>query len=234
MEKPVIGVVMYPYRDSDSDRIYEASSNIIEMLSKHGARSIGIFPTQTVNYQDDDYDTLPKLTEVEKKDLINSIEMCDGIIKPGAVVLYDFDRYIYEYALKKDVPFLGICGGMQIMAAHQKPEIENIRIESSIKHNVKGNSYAHGISIMPNTKLFRIIGKQNIEVSSKHNYRIPDAGIHDVCAVSPDGVIEAIENKSATYALGLQWHPELMSEDENSNKIFNSFVSAAKTYRRNR
>lgn len=232
MKKPVIGVVAYPYTDSDGDRIYEVNSNIIEMLVKNEARPISIYPTQMVNYQDDDFDTLPKLTNEEKKDLDNSIMMCDGILKPGAVVLYDFDRYIYEYTYQNDIPFLGICGGMQIMSAYNKDSIRNIKIEnSSINHSLAGNNYAHSVVIPKKTMLYSILGEDQIMVNSKHKYKVPDEGVHNICATSPDGVIEAIENDDLTFHLGLQWHPELMQNDENTNKIFTSFVKTCKKRR---
>lgn len=229
MEKIIIGVVAYPSLDIDNDRCFVMFSNVIEMIVKHGAIPLGIFPTQKVNYQDDDFDKLPHLTEEEKEDLETEIKKCDAIIKPGALKLYEYDRYIYEYCLFNNVPFLGICGGMQIMAAHGKTEIRNIKVGNSERHQSK-EKYAHPVRVVKGTLLHDILGKDEIMVNSRHSYMIPDAGIHTVSAISDDGVIEAIENEKADFNMGVQWHPEGV-KDDNSDKIFESLIGAAKSYR---
>ena len=129
MSKPIIGVVEWPYVDKDGDKIYEVLTPVIESISKAGGRPIGIFPTQVANFQDERLRNIPALTNVEKKDIIDSVEMCDAIIKPGALKLFNFDRFIYGYTLEKNIPYLGICAGMQIMAHHGKEFIQNEKIE---------------------------------------------------------------------------------------------------------
>lgn len=230
MRKPIIGIVEYPYEDKDGDMIYEVLSPVIEAVSKHGGIPIGIFPTQIADFQNQRLKDIPSLSNVEKTDLIDSIKMCDAIIKPGAVKLFGFDRFIYGYTLDRNIPFLGICAGMQIMAAHNKEFIQNIKIEDGpINHKVSDEHYAHEITLLPG-KLKNIINKDKIMVSSRHAYRVPNGGIHTISARSEDGVIEAIENPDCDFNIGLQWHPELMGDDENSKLIFESFIDAADTY----
>lgn len=230
MAKPIIGVVEYPYEDKDGDLIYEVITPIIESISKAGGRPIGIFPTQIADFQRERLRNIPDLTKVEKEDIIDSIKICDAIIKPGAVKLFGFDRFIYNYALQKNIPYLGICAGMQIMAAEGKEYIQNEKIENTeILHKLSDTEYAHEVTLLP-SKLKDMLNKEKIMVSSRHAYKIPDCGIHKISALSPDGVIEAIENPSCDFNMGLQWHPELMGDDENSMIIFNHFIDAAENY----
>ena len=125
MSKPIIGIVEYPYEDKDGDLIYEVLSPVIESVSKAGGRAIGIFPTQIADFQNERLRNIPDLTKQEKIDIVDSIEICDAIIKPGAVKIFGFDRFIYHHVLQKNIPFLGICAGMQTMAAHNKEWIQN-------------------------------------------------------------------------------------------------------------
>lgn len=227
MSRPIIGVVEYPYEDKDGDMIYEVLTPVIESISKAGGRPVGIFPTQVSNFQKERLRYIPDLTISEKEDIIDSIEMCDAIIKPGALKLFDFDRFIYGYTLEKNIPYLGICAGMQIMAAHKKDWIQNEKIEDLvINHQLSDEKYVHEVILLPG-KLRDIVGKNKIMVSSRHSYKIPDNGIHSISALSNDGVIEAIENPYCDFNIGLQWHPELMGDDENSKKIFSKFIDAA-------
>lgn len=233
MAKPIIGIVEYPYEDKDGDLIYEVLTPVIESVSKAGGRAVGIFPTQVANFQGERLRNIPDLTNEEKMDIVDSIEMCDAIIKPGALKLFGFDRFIYGYTLEKNMPYLGICAGMQIMAHHGKDWIENKKIETDINHKVSDLKYAHEAILLP-SKLKSMLKKDRIMVSSRHGYMIPDRGVHNISAVAPDGVIEAIENPNCDFNIGLQWHPELMGEDENSKIIFGELIESAKSYSKRR
>lgn len=230
MNKPIIGVLEYPYKDKDCDLIYEVLSPIIESISKSGGIPIGIFPTQIADFQNERLRNIPELSSHEKNDIVNSIKMCDAIIKPGALKIFEFDRFVYEYVLKENIPYLGICAGMQVMASYGKEFICNKKIENtSIQHKVRNEDYAHEIKLLSG-KLKKMLKKNKIMVNSRHLYQIEDSGINKVSALSKDGVIEAIENPLCDFNIGLQWHPELMKEDENSKIIFNHFVDAAENY----
>lgn len=228
--KPIIGIVEWPYLDQDGHSIYEIRNEVIEWIQRSGGRPIGIFPTQIENFVNTRLRDLPEMTSNEKKDLKETLEMCSAIIKPGALKIYPHERYIYDYCLEKNMPYIGICAGMQVMASYGNDKIENIKNDGFINHH-SDDTYVHTISLEKNTKLQSLLGKDVIEVNSRHNYHIKDPGIHKIAASSEDSVIEAIENPKADFHFGLQWHPELLpKEDENSQILFGEFVEAAKTY----
>ena len=212
--KPIIGIVEWPYIDKDGDYIYEVFKGIIDKVIKCGGIPVGLFPTQSVDYYNSKICDIPNLSIDQLKDMKKSLQLCDAIIKPGALRIYGYERYIYKYALDNNIPYLGICAGMQLMS-----NAKNIKNETNHFQN-------HYIKILENTLLSEIIGEKEILVNSRHNYHIENSGENSVCALSNDGIIEAIYNKNKKFHLGVQWHPELL-ECENSYKIFRKLVKNA-------
>lgn len=80
----------------------------------------------------------------------------------------------------------------------------------------------HNISIIHNTKLYDILKKDDISVTSLHSYRIYESGKDFIIsATASDGTIEAIESKdNSHWMIGLQYHPEI----EDDNNIWNEFI----------
>ena len=224
--KPIIGVVEWPYVDKDEDVIFEVPTPICNKIIEHGGIPVGLFPTISADFQSRE---IPELEQSEIYDLHRIISQCDAIIKPGAIRIYNYERLIYDYAVCQDMPFLGICAGMQLMAHYGKSKIShNIRNTSNINHHQK-ETYAHEIFIEQGSLLSKVLDKPVVLVNSKHNYHIQDSGILKTSAHSFDGYIEAIENPKCTFQLGVQWHPELI-QDENSDKLFDTFIESAKRY----
>lgn len=229
MSKPLIGIVEWPYKDKDDDIIYEVFPQIVEWITKCGGRPIGIFPTQKEDYTEKRVSEIRQMTECEQVDLKESINICDAIIKPGAIKIYNHERFIYRHTLEKNMPYLGICAGMQIMANNEKENIWNDKNEDG---SHKGT--VHDINILETTKLFNIIKENKILVNSRHNFHVPEDTVlksqNIISAYAEDGIIEAIENPNCDFHMGLQWHPELMENSEYSEVIFEAFIESAKKY----
>lgn len=226
--KPLIGIVEWPYLDKDNDRMYEIMIPIVEWVVRSGGRPIGIFPTQIDNFIDKRIPELNEMTSSELKELKETVMMCDGIIKPGATKIYPHESKIYELAFNEDMPYLGICQGMQVMRNH---DVEYIPNERNNESHPRSDYYAHKVKIVESSKLHSIIGKDEIEVNSKHNFHIPDRGVKKAVAYAEDGVIEALEAPYKLFNIGVQWHPELLN-DENSENLFGEFIESAKTYKK--
>lgn len=149
------------------------------------------------------------------KQLIN---LCDGIILSGGDNFSGEDFLLVKYLYENDIPTLGICLGMQSMAKcfSNKEEIDVSNHLSNIK-------YVHYINIDKNSLLYRILEKEIILVNSRHKSQIIDTKLM-VSARSNDGIIEAVEDSSKKFFLGVEWHPESL-EDENTEKLFNYFIN---------
>jgi putative glutamine amidotransferase len=76
--------------------------------------------------------------------------------------------------------------------------------------------------VVPGSRLYRILGPE-VDVNSYHHQAVADPGPLKVTAYSPDGVVEALEDPARRFVLGVQWHPEEMSD----GRIFEAFVRMA-------
>lgn len=151
------------------------------------------------------------------KEIIN---ICDGIILSGGDKFLEQDFLLIDYLYTKNIPTLGICLGMQLMTRYltQKEEI-------NINNHLSNNNYVHYINIYKNSLLYKIIGNERILVNSRHKsgFIIDD---FYVSAKSDDDVVEAIEDESKKFFVGIEWHPESIN-DNNSKNIFDYFVRFA-------
>ncbi|MGV7976665.1 MAG: gamma-glutamyl-gamma-aminobutyrate hydrolase family protein [Anaerolineaceae bacterium] len=71
------------------------------------------------------------------------------------------------------------------------------------------------------------MGAEPARVNSLHHQAVRKLGEGlMVCARAEDGVIEGIELPERRFALGMQWHPECLPEDERMRGLFRAFVQA--------
>ena len=153
------------------------------------------------------------------KNIINIVNLCDGIILPGGDTSSKNEYKLIKYLYAKDIPTLGICLGMQNMA-----KVFNNYQEIKVPNHYFLDLYVHKIIINNDSKLYKIIKKSSILVNSRHHDAIPETKLK-VSALSSDGVIEAIEDSSKKFFVGLEWHPE-STNDNNSFRIFKSFIDS--------
>ena len=118
---------------------------------------------------------------------------------------------IADEAIRRRMPLFGICRGCQFL---------NIRFGGTLwqdlpsekagaKVHLLPNDGEHAISVKDGTVLAKLAGPSS-SVNSRHHQAVKDlAKGFKVSAVSPDGVIEAIEGTDYP-ALGVQFHPELL------------------------
>ena len=134
-------------------------------------------------------------------------------------------------ALARDMPVLGICGGQQLLAvALGGTLIQHIpdAIPEALAHEQRTSHHepAHRVAIRPGTLLEKIVGAASMAVNSSHHQAVRDPGPHAVVdAVAPDGVIEGVEDPRYRFCLGVQWHPEFLT-DPGDARILAAFIGA--------
>ena len=235
--KPIIGIVARTAIDDDGDKFICIWEETRRAVVKKGGIPFLIVPNQDVEYDSIRPIEVPKMTEEEISDLKSMVDMCDAILIPVGYKWYEFDEVIYNYALDKNMPILGICAGMQMMCRidnnkNAVTEDTTVLNNTEINHHQRDTKYVHKVNIKENTKLFNIIGKKIIDVNSKHNYHVENISNLNVSAISEDGLIEAVEYGDKNFVIGVQWHPETMLDyDEYANKIFDEFINKAKEYK---
>ncbi len=144
-------------------------------------------------------------------------------------------------ALDKQMPILGICRGVQVLAAASGGKVVQDIYSSAlydkplIKHSQDlGRQFAsHTVRIEKGSILHSLFGTETVEVNSFHHQAVSDPGLGmKITAKSPDGVAEAIESTEFKSVLGVQWHPEsfYLCGDNPMSCIFEWLVGEAREY----
>lgn len=150
-----------------------------------------------------------------------------------------------RWALEEGKPFLGVCRGMQVMNVVQGGTLYQDCTEEysgSIKHDYFPNAgferdyLAHAITVEPDSHLRAAFGEERAMVNSMHHQGVKALGTGLVAtAYSPDGLIEALETAGGGFAVGVQWHPEmLIDRDPGTHRLFSDFIDAALQWRQRR
>lgn len=92
------------------------------------------------------------------------------------------------------------------------------------KHFSLDNMEMHKVNINNDSKLFSLINKNNFVVNSIHKCKIDNPGEYSVKGYSDDNIIELIEFDNAEFNIGVQWHPEFITNKSEQNLIFKKFV----------
>ena len=173
---------------------------------------------------------------------------CDGLLLPGGG---DMDPKFYGQAripacgepnllrdaaeplllrafLAADKPVLGICRGIQVMNAVLGGDLyQDIKPFEHLPHNGHW-AKVHTVTVRRGTLLSRILGQDTVLVNSQHHQAVDRvAPGFTLAALSEDGIVEAIEKPDAGFCLGVQWHPEWLSDaDPAMQGLFDAFVNA--------
>lgn len=130
--------------------------------------------------------------------------------------------------LAADKPVLGICRGIQVLNAVLGGDLyQDIKPFEHLPHNDHW-AKVHTVTVRRGTLLSRILGQDTVLVNSQHHQAVDRvAPGFTLAALSEDGIVEAIEKPDARFCLGVQWHPEWLSDaDPAMQSLFDAFVNA--------
>ena len=192
--------------------------------------------------------TLPYTTDRERiQEYVNS---CDGFLYSGGVdvdparygeskqsdsVEIDGERDDFEFAMFPAVydsgkPILGICRGIQVLNAFLGGELyQDIKPFEHVPHNDHW-AKVHTVTVRRGTLLSRLLGQDTVLVNSQHHQAADRIAPElEIAALSEDGIVEALEKPDAHFCLGVQWHPEWLSDaDPAQQGLFDAFVEACR------
>ncbi len=148
------------------------------------------------------------------------------------------DRFhiaLMQYILSLKLPVLAICRGMQILNITLGGTIFqdiSLRWPASLNHmqlSQDRSDPCHKITVLEDSILSNILCKNEV-VNSFHHQCIRMVGKNlRVSAIASDGIIEAIESDFLPFAIGVQWHPECMTESSASmRELFRTFIKKSK------
>ena len=148
----------------------------------------------------------------------------------------EMELELTQGALNRDLPIFAICRGIQVLSVAAGgtvyQDIASEMPQPTLRHSQKGAGWyaSHTIDILPDSHLHKIIGGTMTRVNSFHHQAVREAGEgFTVTAKSKDGVIEAIENPKHRFALGVQYHPEMMWERHaEALNLFTAFLKACR------
>lgn len=147
------------------------------------------------------------------------------------------DFMLIDCAIRKKIPILAICRGMQILNVYLNGnlivDIQQDTDSPIIHSSTESLTSEHLIFIDPTSKLFQIIEDNGIVVNSYHHQAVKIIGQGlKASAVSSDKIIEAVESDNILFQqfiLGIQFHPELMDFDNiYTQKIARYFINECK------
>ena len=194
--KPIIGIINRSETLPSNNKICYIYEDLANKIKEAGGIPIGI----------------------EKENIKDILNITNGLVIQGGDKYEEDELKIIRYAYKSNIPTLGICLGMQLMALATGSELKKV------KNHMNRKKY-HEIRIIKNTKLYQILNKEKIIVNTRHNYAVKNTSL-TVSGIS-NNIIEAIEDNKKTFFIGLQWHPESMNNDD-TKKIFKKFIESVK------
>lgn len=188
---------------------------------------------------------------INEENVGNKLKKYNGIVVPGGFGNRGIEGMIatIKYARENNIPFLGICLGMQMAVvefARNVLKLDNVNSEEFEKNarnkvihimdeqkdiTKKGGTMRLGsypCVLKENTKVKELYGKENIlerhrhrfEYNNKYKEELEKAGL--ICSgVSPNGkLVEIVEYKNHPFFVGVQFHPELKSRPNRPAPVF--------------
>lgn len=153
---------------------------------------------------------------------------CCGSLDP------ERDRYEMELlkkALEMDLPVLGVCRGIQIMnvffggTLHQDVVTDGLYLHSILTN--RRNVPVHSVVVEEDTLLGSILGSGKHWVNSLHHQAVKDLAPALVAsAKTEEGIAEGVELPGKKFVAAVQWHPEMMYDDDTQQGIFRAFLKA--------
>ncbi len=129
----------------------------------------------------------------------------DPRVTPVEASRQAYETALCRLALERDVPTLGVCLGMQMLALCAGGSLDQWMPDSTPTHADHWGDKAHTVRPTGDATGGRIEGGV---VTSHHRQAVSDAGSMRVIATAHDGVVEAIDLPGHRFLLGVQWHPE--------------------------
>jgi putative glutamine amidotransferase len=153
----------------------------------------------------------------------------DGVVRERD----DFELELMRAALARDLPLLAICRGSQVLNVALGGDLEQHvpdRVAADTHKQTPGVFADHDVEVLGGTRLASIVGDRT-DVKSHHHqgYGELGEGLRE-SARAADGTVEALEDPTRRFTLGVLWHPE---EGEDL-ALFNALVAEAAEYRKTR
>jgi putative glutamine amidotransferase len=237
VSRPIIGVTTYQGKNDNGLPIHALLRAYVEAIMQAGGVPL----------------LIPSCLDVEA--LHTLFERTDGFLFTGggdiaterfngephpSVYGVDTERDSAEFTLldklvSEQKPFLGICRGFQMVNVGLGGTLYTdigYQFPKSVKHDYFPDfprSYlAHQVKIEVGSRLANLMGVTELVVNSLHHQGAKDvpAKLKPV-AFAPDGLVEAFELRDHPFGIAVQWHPEWLTDQPATRRLFQAFINAA-------
>ena len=142
--------------------------------------------------------------------------------------LDEFELAVARAADERGLPILGVCRGAQALNVARGGTLHQ-HVEGH-RQTESGSTPTHDIAVQPRTRLSGLLRRRELGVNSFHHQAVdrPGDGLR-VVAHATDGTVEAIEDRSRRFVVGVQWHAEAMVDTRAHLAIFERLVAVSAT-----
>ncbi|RLV49474.1 gamma-glutamyl-gamma-aminobutyrate hydrolase family protein [Nocardioides mangrovicus] len=134
---------------------------------------------------------------------------------------------LLDAAVARDLPVLGVCRGMQVMAVHAGGVLDQHLpdLVGTTAHDPGGDSFGEvEVQVAAESLVGRLLGSGTAQVSCHHHQAVRSHPGYTAVAWADDGTVEAMERGASRFRLGVQWHPEVVADVG----LFRGLVEAAR------
>ncbi len=227
--------------------LHDAYLSVVESL-KHGGYETGAqVHIKWVESEDITDETAPAI-----------FRDVQGIIVPGGFGDRGIEGMITacKYARENNIPYFGICLGMQIATIEFARNVLGYKDANSSEFDKDSThkviDFIHGQSdeidkggtmrlgaypcrLQEGSKLIKLYGNENISERHRHRYEFNNEFREEyiqhgmtIAGINPDqNLVEAVENDSCDFFVGVQFHPEFKSRPNKAHPIFRGFIAAS-------
>jgi len=225
-------------------KMYDTYLSVVEALTHAGIENSAHIDLKWLDAEE--------ITATTAHELLSD---CDGIILPGGFGDRGIEGMVQtaKYCRENNLPYFGICLGMQIATIdfarhiaglsdansrefdpHSQNKVIDIMEEQIGLQNTGGSMRlgAYKCSIKPNTMLFEAYGQEMIDERHRHRYEFnndyrkmfEDLGL-TIGGTSPDNsLVESVELTDKLFHVGVQYHPEFKSRPHKPHPLFVKFI----------
>ena len=240
MSRPLIGITCGP-RYVEGRLFYGSLPGYSKSVAQAGGSPVLITPNLDEDALRGIYERLDGLLIAGGGDVDPSYYGMagDGLVRDVDQARDFTEISVTRWAADENKPLLGICRGCQVVNVALGGSLyRDIPKEhpgfNGIDHDLWGkfprDHRAHTVNIEPQTHLASAVGETTPKVNSMHHQALRDVATRLVAvATATDGVIEGVEMPDARFFVGVQWHPEEMTDDsEPMRHLFETFVGATR------
>ena len=236
MARPVIGITTYVTPARWSNWELEAAlvpADYVRAVERAGGRALLVPPSH--DGVEETLESLDGLIFSGGSDLDPELYGQEAHAETSDVVRNrdTAELALLEAALERDMPVLAICRGSQVLnVARGGDLVQHLPdVVGDEKHKHTPGTFAdHDVSVEDGSRLASVLGER-APVKSHHHQGFGKVGEGlRVVAHAEDGTIEAVEDPTRRFVLGVLWHPEA-GEDA---RLFEELVREAEQYRSTR